>query len=519
MKFVSVRKSVFTETGFGYGSPIGECGFLISIASIHFAEAKKYFEAGRRRDFDTLLRGQRDLMEMVLDLVRLGRGEAHLDGTYNKVFGKIHDSEFPLRLLSPYAGWSEETFRKIVAMIEKKFPRWSIKKMKLFKSVKWLNRVLLACASLFFATNTFAQNRSELATPISTETSSVSEKLRWLSLTNGRVEINGLPWFQENDGGLMRLPVRSKSTFRKEVWSLAECPSGGRIRFRTDSSVLAIRFEYSSPPNMANMHAFGQTGIDLYADGGYMVSVVADTEAKWGKTYEKILFDFSDQPRKQRAITLYLPLYKPTRVLGIGVDENAKLAKAKNFSVAKPVVFYGTSITQGGCASRAGMSYQAILGRKLNLDFVNLGFSGNGVGEPELARAVSEIDASCYVLDFGANHKTFAAMREVYAPFLDYIRKEHPTTPIVVMTILHTTRENRIPAIGAEWPQRRKFIEQVVRERIKAGDKKLYLVDGATLLGPTPDDAFVDGGHPNDLGFYWMAEGLIPTMRKALKLR
>jgi len=382
-----------------------------------------------------------------------------------------------------------------------------------------LSSVLLAVASLLFITSAFAQNTNELASPISTESVPAHDKLRWLSLTNGEVEINGLPWFKENAGNLVRLPVRSKDTFRKEVWSLANCPSGGRIRFRTDTTVLAIRLEYGSPPNMANMHAFGQTGVDLYVDGGYLVSVVADAESKWGKTYEKILFDFSGLPRKEREITLYLPLYKPVRVRGLGVDKNVKLSSAKPFAIPKPVLFYGTSITQGGCASRAGMSYPAILSRKLNLDFVNLGFSGNGLGELELAKAVSEIDASCYVLDFGANHKTFAAMREVYAPFLDYIRAQHPQTPIVVMTILHTTREKRIPSLGAEWAERRKFIEDIVRQRIKAGDRKLYLVDGATLLGSMRDEAFVDGGHPNDLGFYWMAEGLAPTLRKALKLR
>ena len=114
----------FTETGFGYGSQIGECGFLVSMASIHFAEAKEYFKAGRRRDFDTLLKTQRELTEMVLDLVALGLSEAHMDGAYDKVFCKIHDPEFPLRLLPPYAGLSDETFRKIVAMIQKKYPRW-----------------------------------------------------------------------------------------------------------------------------------------------------------------------------------------------------------------------------------------------------------------------------------------------------------------------------------------------------------------------------------------------------------
>ena len=115
----------FTETGFGYASQLGECGFLISIASIHFAEAKRYFEAGAGRDGSALLRSQRELMEMVADLVALGRGEAHMDGAYDKVFCKIHDPEFPLRLLPPYAGLSQKTFERMVAMIRSKYPRWS----------------------------------------------------------------------------------------------------------------------------------------------------------------------------------------------------------------------------------------------------------------------------------------------------------------------------------------------------------------------------------------------------------
>jgi dihydrodipicolinate synthase/N-acetylneuraminate lyase len=115
----------FTETGFGYASQLGECGFLISIASIHFAEAKRYFEAGLRRDCDTLLQTQRELLEMTFDLAALGRAEAHMDGAYDKVFCKMRDSQFPLTLLPPYSGLSNETFDKTVAVIRDKYPRWS----------------------------------------------------------------------------------------------------------------------------------------------------------------------------------------------------------------------------------------------------------------------------------------------------------------------------------------------------------------------------------------------------------
>ena len=354
--------------------------------------------------------------------------------------------------------------------------------------------------------------------PVLPPTGSSHETLRWLTPTNAEVAVCGLPWFKENGGDLVRLPVRLKSTFRPQVWSLARQPSGGRIRFRSDAKVLSLRLEYPSPPRMANMQAFGQTGVDLYADGAYLATAVADRDAKPGKIYETALLNLPNEPRVEREITLYLPLYMPVKVLGIGVDKEARIHPAKPFAVAKPVVFYGTSITQGGCASRPAMSYEAILGRRLNIDFVNLGFSGNGLGEPEMAAAVAEIDAACFVLDFGANHKTGADMRKVYAPFLDAVRAKHPRTPIVVMTPLYTSREARIPSLQVDWRERRQFISQVVREHVRAGDTNLLLVDGERLLGPTPGDGLVDGGHPNDLGFQWMADGLTPVLRRALEL-
>jgi dihydrodipicolinate synthase/N-acetylneuraminate lyase len=115
----------FTETGFAYGSQLGECGFLVSVASVHFDQAKRYFEAGRSRYTKTLHRQQRELGEMIDEIVALGRGEAHMDGAFDKVFCKIHDREFPLRLLPPYNGLSNDTFEKILDVIQKKYPQWS----------------------------------------------------------------------------------------------------------------------------------------------------------------------------------------------------------------------------------------------------------------------------------------------------------------------------------------------------------------------------------------------------------
>jgi lysophospholipase L1-like esterase len=340
-------------------------------------------------------------------------------------------------------------------------------------------------------------------------------QLRWIPVGTQNVEVNGLPWFSENGGELFRLPVRLKDTYRKPVWELAQSPSGGRIRFRTNSTALAIRLEYPEPPGMKNMHAFGQTGVDLYADGVYRGTAIDDSEGKPGKTYEHTYY--KDQPRAEREVTLYLPLYIGVKVLGIGVDEDAGIERAKPFAIAKPLVFYGTSITQGGCASRSGMSYQAILGRMLNADFVNLGFSGNGLGEPELARAVADIEASVYVLDFAQNNPTVESLAQAYAPFIETIRSKHPETPILVITPIYAAHESW--ARDARLEGMRELIRRVAAEKIAAGDRHLEIVEGTDLLGPARGDGLVDGTHPNDLGFQWMAEGLAARIGKVLGVR
>jgi GDSL-like lipase/acylhydrolase family protein/SGNH-like hydrolase/esterase family protein len=334
--------------------------------------------------------------------------------------------------------------------------------------------------------------------------------LIWIVPQDSKFDVHGAPWLAENNGELIRLPLRLKDQLPPAVWNLGQSPSGLRIRFRTDSTRLAIKLAYPSPPNMTNMHAFGQTGVDLYINGVYRSTAIAPKDAADDKPIEHVFFE--NFPRQDRELTLYLPLYKAVKVLGLGLDDDAKIAKARRFAVAKPVVFYGTSITQGGCASRSGMSYQSILARQLNLDFINLGFSGNGKGEPVVAGMVAEIDASAFVMDFSQNNPTVESLRAVYEPFLATLRAKHPETPIVAITPIASSRET--PRLD----QMRQHIREVVNARIAKGDRKLTLVEGATLLGPDRLDGVVDGVHPNDLGFQWMADGLAPHIARILGL-
>ena len=149
------------------------------------------------------------------------------------------------------------------------------------------------------------------------------------------------------------------------------------------------------------------------------------------------------------------------------------------------------------------------------MDFVNLGFSGNGKGEPVVARAVAEIDAACFVLDFAQNNPSVESLQEVYDPFIATLREKHPQTPILAVTPIANSRER---TSSSRTEAMRQLIRQVVSKRIGAGDARLQLIEGTDLLGPNRLDGLVDGTHPNDLGFQWMADGLAVRLAKMLGL-
>lgn len=347
--------------------------------------------------------------------------------------------------------------------------------------------LLLGCASAF------------ASTPVASKTT------RWISLPNPQIEVDGLPWYRENGNQLVRLPERLKATYPRAVWELAQDPTGGRLRFRTNSREIAIRLEYPKPPHMKNMQSFGQSGVDLYVGNTYWGTAIAGWNAKPGKTYEHVYFNFPTGPRVERNVTLYLPTYIGVKVLAIGVDGGAELSRPPAFALTKPVVFYGTSITQGCCASRPGMDYQAIVGRRLNLDFVNLGFSGAAFYEPALARAVAAIDASCYVLD-GWNFHNARDLNGVLLPFIKVIRSAHPSTPILVASMIYSSNELSSNDEKASYAYGREYMRDVVAELRAHGDHEIQIVNGTDLISPLEGDGLTDGTHPNDLGFAWMAD-------------
>lgn len=312
-----------------------------------------------------------------------------------------------------------------------------------------------------------------------------------------------------------RLPAKAESMVRASVWTLAQDSTGLRYRFVTDATAIHVRWKVRKGDRLAlpHMPATGVSGVDLYVRDADEWRFLAGGRPE-AAVNEKVLVRGLE--KKSREYLLHLPLYNGVDSVEIGVPEGANFGAAPDrYAERKPVVFYGTSILQGGCASRPGMAYPAIMGRALDWPTVNLGFSGNGKSEPEMAALLAELDPAAYVLDSLPN-LLVAEVKERVEPFVQRLRAKHPTTPIVLVENVNYTDTGLVEARRVKVAEANTFLRQL-HDRLKAaGDKHIYYVHASHLLGGDGEDT-VDGTHPTDLGFMRMAKGVTPILRTALR--
>jgi hypothetical protein len=338
-----------------------------------------------------------------------------------------------------------------------------------------------------------------------------TEPLQRISFPDAQFTVDGLAWWKETQPVMKRLPDRLKPTIPPKVWSLSQSPAGVRIRFRTDSILLRVEAK-TGPYKVATSPALGLIGLDLYVNGRYHGSTLPQKEDGI------IKHDWTTgRAREMRDITLYLPIGTRTTIEAITLDAEAKTEPARAYSHQKPIAFYGSSITTGAQTSNPGMSFPCLLGRWLDMDFINLGFSGNGKGEPALAHAVAEIDAACFVLDYWAN-PTPEQFRNTLPGFVDIIRAKHPNTPIIIPGPAYNPSESFGSRMGEYQIEKRQIAPAFVEQRRAAGDKDIHYVDGFSLISPDQADALSDARHPNSHGMFLYARGLEPHLRKVLNL-
>lgn len=369
-------------------------------------------------------------------------------------------------------------------------------------------------------------NVQELDANMARPDAEAPDRMQWLSPLAAPFQIAGFAWIGEEQR-YRRLPVAPAFSIPPAVDALANCTAGGQIRFRTNTSRLAIRVKLGGPGSMYHMPATGQCGFDCYvgdpADCGEpgnasrpgKLHYLSTTWFDHTKTeYEADLYQWDE--KREYVVTLNFPLYQAVEEVWIGLDADAELQAPPAYASERPVVIYGTSITQGGCASRPGMAYPNLLSRRINLPFLNLGFSGNGRGEPELAEILATISQpAMFILDYEAN--TSAELMAVSLPaFIQILRRTHPDVKIVVLSCIRYARYSFDAGI-TKWHDDCALLQQaVVRERQQAGDRHIHFIDGSELLGEDEEECTVDGVHPTDLGFLRMARALEPQLAELL---
>jgi lysophospholipase L1-like esterase len=339
--------------------------------------------------------------------------------------------------------------------------------------------------------------------------------LSWHPANQDPFKLEGFPFYGA-DGIYRRLPLTPPEELPEAVDFLANNTAGGQLRFRSDSRVIALQVELPENCSMVHMAQTGQNGFDLYI--GQPTAERFCNCAKYelkDKSYQVLLFE---QPEMMmREYTLNFPLYNGVKEVLVGLDPQSALEPPTPRAISGRVVVYGTSITQGGCASRPGTCYTNILARRLNVEFVNLGFSGSGQGEPQVARAVALVSQPrLLVMDYEANCNDPQRLRKTLPEFVSIVRQGHPGLPVLVVTRVNHAKESFEPEFLQAAKVRRKIQSDFVAERRQAGDSDIHFFDASVVFGQDYDECTVDGSHPTDLGFMRMARAFEPIYRQIL---
>jgi len=353
--------------------------------------------------------------------------------------------------------------------------------------------------------NVSEKNISEIDKNLAVETSISREGLRFYDSELAPFQIYGI---YKDNGMFRRMPKEVAEQVSPGVLQLHSDAAGGRLRFVTDSPYVAIKAEYV-PGKMPHFALTGSAGFDLYeeqnGESRYKGSFVPPFRVE--DSYESVI-DFCDS--RERDITINFPLYSAVSKLYIGLKEGSSIKKAPEYYNRKPVVFYGSSITQGGCASRPGSSYQSILSRRLNLDYINLGFAGGAKAEDAMIEYIKSLNMSLFVYDYDYNAPSIEHLRATHNKMFRQIREAQPLLPIVIMSrpkyYLDETEKERLEIIYSTYAEAK-----------ASGDENVYFISGRELMELAKDEGTVDGCHPTDYGFHSMACAMEGLFREILK--
>ncbi len=319
--------------------------------------------------------------------------------------------------------------------------------------------------------------------------------IEWHSIKEAPIQLYGV---MIENGHYTRMPDAVAKSVSAGVASLAPCTAGGRARFSTDSPFVALWAELPEYGYMPHITTIGHMGFDLYLDNTFIFSYAPNIMTKKMEG----ISDFSNRrwfDGKSHCFTLHLPLYSGINDAFIGIKKGSKLDCGAPYKDIAPIVYYGSSITQGGCASRPGACYQNIITRRTNIDHINLGFSGNAKGEDAMANYIAGLDMSVFVYDYDHNADSVEWLEKTHSRFFRIIRDAKPDVPVIFISR---------PMQGGEFAndERKQVIYNTYKTALDNGDKNVRFIDGSTLFeGLGYEDCTVDYIHPTDLGFFGMA--------------
>lgn len=345
-------------------------------------------------------------------------------------------------------------------------------------------------------------NISAIDSNFKVETNIDKPDIRFYDVKSAPFKVYGVFY---RDGKFRRLPEEVAKTVSDSVLRLHSHTAGGRVCFRTNSTYIAISAKMPAIGKMPHFALTGSAGFDVYNGQRHVKCLPPPFAVKDG--YEGVVELGGSQ---MRDITVYLPLYSEVSELYIGLSDQAVVEPPKPYAHETPIVYYGSSITQGGCASRPGNSYESVVARRLNVDYINLGFSGSAKAEPEIAAYIRELPMSVFVYDYDHNAKTAEYLEQTHEEMFQTIRRANPDLPIIIMPrpkyTLSPEEETRLSVIRGTY------------ERAKEqGDKHVYFIDGKTLMALAGNDGTVDAAHPNDFGFASMAKAVGDVLAQILQ--
>lgn len=321
------------------------------------------------------------------------------------------------------------------------------------------------------------------------------------------IKMFGIPFFDENKK-FERVPEQLRTKISDLEFLGRRCP-GARIGFRTDAEEFTVRISLKTLSVDIGMSIYAcQSAIVMVGDRQNSVfSALINPMDYDTKVFEKTVKKSSNMEE----VTIWLLRNEEIDNIEIIMPDNVRVEEPTPYKYGK-ALYYGSSITEGGCCCNVTNGYNALLSRWLDLDYYNFGFSGSAKGEPEMADYINTIDMSIFIMDYDHNATDVEHLRNTHEPFFKRIREANPNLPILILSKpdIDYTEDGK---------ERREVIKNTYNNAVNAGDKNVYFIDGETFFGKRDRHlCTIDRIHPNDLGFYRMASAILPTMKKILKI-